>query len=89
MLVASPGHTEHQVARDLPDLLHPGDVLVVNTSDTVPAAVEVTRNGARTTVHLSTELDNGQWVVEVRRPDGSGHPDVRADGCCGSPPGSA
>lgn len=79
MLAASPERLEHRVVRDLPDLLHPGDLVVVNTSATLPAAVEITRHGCRTTLHVSTELDNGQWVVEVRRTDNSGHAAGRAD----------
>lgn len=79
MLVASPGHLRHHLARDLPDLLHPGDLVVVNVSATLPAAVDITWRGCRTTLHVSTELDNGQWVVEVRRPDGSGHATARPD----------
>jgi S-adenosylmethionine:tRNA ribosyltransferase-isomerase len=79
MLVAAPDALEHHIARDLPELLHPGDLLVVNTSATLPAAVDISRHGAMTTVHVSTELDNGQWVVEVRRPDGTGHAAVSAD----------
>ena len=72
MLVASARGTEPYVVRDLPHLLHPGDLVVVNTSATVPAAVEVTRHGRPTLLHVSTELDDGQWVVELRRPDNAG-----------------
>jgi S-adenosylmethionine:tRNA ribosyltransferase-isomerase len=50
---------------DLPALLRPGDVLVVNTSATVPAAVPVV--GGRLTVHFSTERADGSWLVELRR----------------------
>lgn len=79
MLVASPDRTEHRVVRDLPDLLHPGDLVVVNTSATLPAAVQLTRDGCPATLHVSTELDSGQWVVEVRRTDNTGYATVRAD----------
>jgi S-adenosylmethionine:tRNA ribosyltransferase-isomerase len=72
MLVASPGGVEHRVVRDLPRVLSPGDLLVVNTSATLPAAVDVRRHGVTTTVHVSTQLDDGLWVVEVRRPDNRG-----------------
>ncbi len=57
------------VMADLPRYLAPGDVLVVNTSATLPAAVP-TEDGRL--VHLSTELPGGLWVVELRRPCGSG-----------------
>ncbi len=79
MLLATPDAMKHHTVRDLPNLLHPGDLLVVNTSATVPAAVDITWHGCATTVHVSTELDTGQWVVEVRRPDGSGHAEVPTD----------
>lgn len=72
MLVGRPGSLTHRRARDLAEELAPGDLLVVNTSATVPAAVPL--KGARTgqLVHVSTQLDDGTWVVEVRRPDNRG-----------------
>jgi S-adenosylmethionine:tRNA ribosyltransferase-isomerase len=72
MAVVRPSGTAHVRARDLPAHLHPGDLLVVNTSATLPAAVDVVRHGCPTRVHFSTELDDGSWVLEVRLPDGSG-----------------
>ncbi|MEU0508041.1 MULTISPECIES: S-adenosylmethionine:tRNA ribosyltransferase-isomerase [Amycolatopsis] len=76
LLVARPGRIEHHRFRDLPDLLQPGDLVVVNTSATVPAALDSVRgNGKPVPVHLSTTLDDGGWVVEVRLADGSG-PDL-------------
>lgn len=69
MLVASPGRLVHAQVRDLPDHLAPGDLLVVNTSATLPAAVPLPD---RRTVHVSAQLDEGPWVVEVRRPDNQG-----------------
>ncbi|NUR07394.1 MAG: S-adenosylmethionine:tRNA ribosyltransferase-isomerase, partial [Nocardioidaceae bacterium] len=68
MLVAEPDALSHRRVRDLPDVLHPGDLLVVNTSATLPAAVPTTRG----LVHVSTQLDDGDWVVEPRRPDNAG-----------------
>ena len=38
LAVATPSATTHAVARDLPSFLSPGDLLVVNTSATVPSA---------------------------------------------------
>ena len=70
MLVAGgDGSLVHARFRDLPELLEPGDLVVVNTSGTLPAAL---RAGALD-VHLSTPLPGGppnRWVVELRR-DGS------------------
>ncbi|MGH3510298.1 MAG: S-adenosylmethionine:tRNA ribosyltransferase-isomerase [Nocardioidaceae bacterium] len=81
-LVARPGRETHATARDLPAHLEPGDLLVVNTSATLPAAVDVTHRGRATTVHVSTQLDgpgpSAGWVIEVRSPDGRGYDDVGA-----------
>lgn len=60
------GTVSHHAFRDLPDLLRPGDLLVVNTSATLPAAVRLDRIG----VHFSTPVpDAGDrlWLVELRR----------------------
>lgn len=72
MLVARPGQLTHRRVSDLPDELRPGDLLVVNTSATLPAAVDLGRERAGQAVHVSTQLDDGAWVVEVRRADGHG-----------------
>jgi S-adenosylmethionine:tRNA ribosyltransferase-isomerase len=73
MLVAYRGRRKlvHTRFRDLPDFLEPGDLLVVNTSATLPAAVEAHRaNGEPVDLHLSTPLPNAgddRWVAELRR----------------------
>ena len=72
LAVATPAGVSHTRALSLPDHLHPGDLLVVNTSATVAAAVDFPRHGSTWTVHVSTELDDGSWVVELRLPDRSG-----------------
>ena len=73
LLVASPSELRHRVFADLPQLLSPGDLVVVNTSGTLPAAVDgVQPDGSPVVVHVSTQLDDGDWVVELRRPDGHG-----------------
>jgi len=52
----------------IPMLLDPGDVVVVNTSGTIPAALDaVADDDTALLVHLSTQLDDGRWVVEPRR----------------------
>jgi S-adenosylmethionine:tRNA ribosyltransferase-isomerase len=48
---------------DLPDLLLPGDLVVVNNSATLPAAVAVSPH---LTVHFSTAMPAGDWLVELR-----------------------
>jgi S-adenosylmethionine:tRNA ribosyltransferase-isomerase len=64
----------HQVFTDLPGMLAPGDVLVVNNSATVPAAIPARRaNGTRVRVHFATRaphLEDDWRVVEVRSADG-------------------
>lgn len=71
LLVASPDGIEHRRFDELPEVLSAGDVLVVNTSATVPAALDVVdRQGRPARLHVSTALDDGSWVVEPRRPDG-------------------
>ena len=60
--------SEHAFA-DLPDLLLPGDLVVVNNSATVPAAVAVRSSLAEAgplTVHFSTAMPSGEWLVELR-----------------------
>jgi len=52
----------------LPRFLDPGDLLVINTSGTLPAAIDVVAaDGTPLVVHLSTQLDEATWVVEFRR----------------------
>jgi S-adenosylmethionine:tRNA ribosyltransferase-isomerase len=54
---------------DLPRWLSPGDLLVVNTSGTLNAALAAaTVTGERFELHLSTRLPGDFWVVEARRP---------------------
>ncbi len=76
LLVARPALVEHRRFHDLPDLLEPGDLMVVNTSATLPAAIGGRHpDGRRALVHVSTALGQGDWVVEIRRRDGNG-PDL-------------
>jgi S-adenosylmethionine:tRNA ribosyltransferase-isomerase len=73
MLVAAPGRMEHARVRALPQMLAPGDLVVVNTSATLPAALDAVRaDGQRVPMHVGGELDDGRWVVELRRPDQTG-----------------
>jgi S-adenosylmethionine:tRNA ribosyltransferase-isomerase len=70
LLVASPSGVHHTVFSSLGSHLRPGDLLVVNTSGTLPAAVDALRGGRPVVVHFSTALDDGSWVVELRAPGG-------------------
>jgi S-adenosylmethionine:tRNA ribosyltransferase-isomerase len=59
---------EHHRFWELPDVLEPGDLLVANDSATVAAALSATRaDGSSLTLHVSTRLPGGLWVVEPRR----------------------
>src|SRR5687768_10087189 len=64
----------HTRFRLLPEFLDPGDVLVINTSATLNAALPAARaDGTSLELHLSTRLPAGLWLVELRWPDdGSG-----------------
>ena len=58
----------------LPRFLDAGDLLVINTSGTIPAAIDATdAGGTPLVVHLSTQLDAARWVVEPRRTVGADH----------------
>jgi S-adenosylmethionine:tRNA ribosyltransferase-isomerase len=67
------GELSHHAFDVLPDLLLPGDLLVVNNSATLPAAVRLadtvslgdSRESALT-VHFSTAMPEGDWLVELR-----------------------
>ncbi|AOP46557.1 S-adenosylmethionine:tRNA ribosyltransferase-isomerase [Streptomyces lydicus] len=99
-LLVSRGTAEpaHHAFGELPELLAPGDVLVVNTSSTLPAAVDGRVGDGRgrgepVVVHFSTRADRwhpagravaGRWAVELRSPDGRGSTRPRA----GGPPGA-
>ena len=57
----------HARFTDLPGFLRRGDLLVVNDSATLPAALVARRSdGTEVALHLSTGLPAGLWVVEPR-----------------------
>jgi S-adenosylmethionine:tRNA ribosyltransferase-isomerase len=61
---------EHAQFRDLPRWLSEGDLLVVNTSGTLNAALSVEADDGRPfDLHLSTRLPGGFWTVELRHFD--------------------
>jgi S-adenosylmethionine:tRNA ribosyltransferase-isomerase len=75
LLVAHRGGVEHTRFTHLAEFLSPGDLVVVNTSATLPAAVDGARGDERpVTVHFATALDDGTWVVEVRPRDRASGP---------------
>jgi S-adenosylmethionine:tRNA ribosyltransferase-isomerase len=74
LLVASRAGVEHARFEQLGEFLSAGDLVVVNTSATLAAAVDGARgDGRAVTVHFAAALDDGTWVVEVRpRHDATG-----------------
>ncbi|HLQ29496.1 MAG TPA: S-adenosylmethionine:tRNA ribosyltransferase-isomerase [Ktedonobacteraceae bacterium] len=57
----------HTRFRKIPDFLQAGDLLVINTSGTMNAALNVTRSdGTPLELHLSTHLPADLWIVELR-----------------------
>jgi S-adenosylmethionine:tRNA ribosyltransferase-isomerase len=73
LLVARTEGLRHFRFRDLGGLLRPGDLVVVNNSATLAAAVDGERaGGSPVVVHFSAPLEDGSWIAELRSPDGSG-----------------
>lgn len=65
----SDGVPTHHRFRDLADVLTPGDVVIVNRSGTLPAAIDVTRvDGTPLVLHASTRCSATRWVIELRTP---------------------
>jgi S-adenosylmethionine:tRNA ribosyltransferase-isomerase len=54
------------VVRDLPKLLRPGDLLVVNDTKVIPAQLTAMRGAARVGITLDRRLDDGRWRVLLR-----------------------
>lgn len=71
-LMVSPGCDDpvDSTFDDLPAFVRAGDLLVVNTSATNPAAVDGTVGGTAVRVHFSTVLPGDLWLVELRTPAG-------------------
>ena len=69
LLVTDRAKREHSHAHffDLPSYLRRGDLLVVNDSATLPAALSARRNnGESLMLHLSTMIGGDLWMVEPR-----------------------
>lgn len=78
LLVAEGSTVTHTRFDRLGDHLRAGDLLLVNTSGTLAAAVDgtwITSSAMRpVVVHFSTGLDDGTWVVELRTTPDAGSP---------------
>ncbi|MFF7542020.1 S-adenosylmethionine:tRNA ribosyltransferase-isomerase [Streptomyces canus] len=84
LLVSRGTAVSHHSFGELPRLLRAGDLLVVNTSPTLAAAVDGRIGHARVVVHFSTRGDDGRWAVELRDPDGRGTTRAHAGGPAGT-----
>lgn len=71
LMVATPDRLRHVRFKDLPGFLTAGDVLAVNTSMTIPAALPARRcDGLLLELHVSTRLPAGVHLAELRMPAG-------------------
>ncbi|BDG72940.1 tRNA preQ1(34) S-adenosylmethionine ribosyltransferase-isomerase QueA [Roseomonas fluvialis] len=66
MLVVRPDGVTDAGVRDLPSLLHPGDVMVVNDTRVIPARLHARRGAARIEVMLNRSEGAGLWHALVR-----------------------
>ena len=63
----SNGKLVHARFNELPRFLRAGDLVVVNTSSQIPAAVAATRpDGTALELRLSTPMPDGRWLAELR-----------------------
>lgn len=73
LLVVRPGaeqELENRIVRELPDLLAPGDVLVMNDTRVIPAALDGVRvrgdQAARVSFNLHKRVDGARWRAFAR-----------------------
>jgi S-adenosylmethionine:tRNA ribosyltransferase-isomerase len=66
LLVGRPDRIQHTTFRRLADHLDPGDLVVVNTSQTLAAEFDARTSGGPVVIHVATQLEGGEWVVELR-----------------------
>jgi len=65
LLHVGAGLTDH-IIRGLPGLLNPGDLLVVNNTQVIPAQLTAMRGAARIGITLDRQLADGSWRVLLR-----------------------
>lgn len=91
LVAGARGPLRHTRFRELSTALHRGDLVVVNTSDTEPAAVDGTDStGRQLTLHVSGPAPGGrpdEFVVELRTLDGHRVTDAAAGECIQLPLG--
>lgn len=72
LMVATPHGISHGRFTDLGRYLRPGDLIVANSSPTMPAALAATLRGRPIKVHFSAMHDATTWTIELRREDDAG-----------------
>jgi S-adenosylmethionine:tRNA ribosyltransferase-isomerase len=73
LMIATPADIQHTTFNCLAEHLKAGDVLVVNTSATVPGQLDASRGGSAVIIHVAGRLPDGSRVVELRSaPDAAG-----------------
>jgi S-adenosylmethionine:tRNA ribosyltransferase-isomerase len=72
LVTGSNGNIQHSTFKFLDNFLSKGDVLVVNTSATIPAALPLLLpGGSKGKLHLGTKLKEKEWLVEIREITGN------------------
>ncbi len=66
LMVSTPEGNTHHAFTDLPELLAPGDLLVVNESATVPASLPAASRLGDIRLNLSTRFSENLWLAEPR-----------------------
>jgi len=58
----------HTSFKNITSYLQEGDVLIINTSGTLKAAIPITLpNGEEGRIHLSTKKEENNWLIEIRQ----------------------
>ena len=72
LVTRNSGSIEHTTFNHLTTFLQKGDVLVVNTSATIPSALSILLPGGKKgKLHFSTKLNSRKWLAEIREITGS------------------
>ncbi|MEO8110925.1 MAG: S-adenosylmethionine:tRNA ribosyltransferase-isomerase [Ginsengibacter sp.] len=72
LVTTKSGSIGHTIFNHLTTFLKEGDVLVVNTSATIPSALPILLpNDKKGKLHFSTKLNDKQWLVEIREITGN------------------
>lgn len=66
LLHVTQGALHDHIVRDLPSLLRPDDLLVVNDTKVIPAQLSAKRGEAKIGITLDRRLDDGAWRVLLR-----------------------